>query len=215
MPTATSVEAMAMTTSEATKMPVLRGKPVGRAAGAEDAQDRLDERVDAQGGVDRDPEPEDEPPARGSEDEADRAVEDARHPHVVAAGSRHRRDQAGVHDDLEDDEGRRDHDRPEEAASRDERGVRERPDRKEQVDGEERVAEAVPAGPALDEPTGLSHEERLFWWRGVRRHKHNLLTQTGSGRPHERRPPLSSGLGVSLTPSSACSASASSCRRAR
>ena len=100
-------------------------KPVGRPIETQDAEDRLDRGLDAHVGVDRCPEPQDEPPAHGRDDEADGAVEDACHPHVVATRARHGGDEAGVHDDLQDDEDRGDDDRPEHAAAGDEGGVRE------------------------------------------------------------------------------------------
>jgi len=62
------------------------------------------------------------------QNEADRTVEHAGLPDVVAPGARHRRDQARVDHHFEQHQDRGDDDGPEEAAAGDEGGVEKAPD---------------------------------------------------------------------------------------
>ena len=79
--------------------------------GADRIEDRLEELDIEHRAVDRRPQPENEPPARGREDEADGTPEYSTLPDVVASGARNGHDQAGVGDHEERDPHPRDQDR--------------------------------------------------------------------------------------------------------
>jgi hypothetical protein len=93
--------------------PILARQPGDGAVRAEDPQHRVDDRDDGDVRVDRNPVPEDEPPSRGGEHEADGTAQDAGLPDVVTARSRHDRHPGGIDEHLERDERDAEHDRPE------------------------------------------------------------------------------------------------------
>ena len=89
-------------------------------------------------------------------------IEDPALPDVVAAGARHRRDQARVGDGQERHGDRRQHDRQDRRRARDigeDRQAVEHAQR-DQVDRHERVGERVEARPALDEAGRVPQEQR-------------------------------------------------------
>ena len=126
--------------------------------------DRLEELNGEDVAVDRRPQPQDEPPAGGRHDEAQPAVENPGLPDVVASGSRDCHDQARIGDHQERHPDAGDDNRGDDLALRKSRsGKCELVDRqRHEVSRQARIDNRVSDGPASDQASRLSQEER---WR--------------------------------------------------
>ncbi len=86
-------------------------EPQGRALLSSDCQQGCQHFIAQHVCIQRHPQPEDEPPPGDGQHKADPASQDAALPDVIAACTRHGRDQAGIYDHLKDRENTANHDR--------------------------------------------------------------------------------------------------------